>query len=525
MASSVIIYPATIHKNTANPLNSPSKRRTAAYARVSTDSDEQLNSYQAQVDYYTGYIDKRPDLEFIGIYTDEGISGVSTKGRAGFNRMVDDAIAGKIDLIITKSISRFARNTVDSLTTIRKLKDKGVEVYFEKENIYTFDSKGELLITLMASIAQEESRSISENVAWGHRKRFADGKVTMPYKHFLGYEKGEDGTPKIVESQAQVVRLIYRLFIEGKTCSYIARHLTAKEILSPAGKKRWQVGTVESILTNEKYSGDAILQKKITVDFLTKKVKINEGEAPRYYVQNSHPAIISPDEFEAVQVELQRRKKLGRPNGCQNPLSAKLVCSECGGYYGPKVWASNTKHRKTIWQCNDKYKGIDRCSTPYVTEDEVKEKFVIAFNTLFDIKEELVKNCELAIEHLADNTELDTEIDKLHDEIAIVVEESKKAIYENAHKAMSQNEWEKQHEAYVARHEKATERVKKLEEMKSERQSRSHTLKGFIRDIEDCGRVIDEFDERLWTLTVEKVVVLEDGGLRFCFKDGTEVEG
>ncbi|SCZ79498.1 zinc ribbon domain-containing protein [Acidaminobacter hydrogenoformans] len=225
-----------------------------------------------------------------------------------------------------------------------------------------------------------------------------------------------------------------------------------------------------------------------------------------------------------MQVELQRRKKLGRPNGCQNPLSAKLVCSECGGYYGPKVWASNTKHRKVIWQCNDKYKEVDRCSTPYVTEDEVKEKFIIAFNTLFGVKEELIKNCEIATKHLADHSKIDEEIDKLHDEIAVVVEESKKAIYENAHKAMSQDEWEKQHEAYVARHEKATEKVKALEEMKSERQSRSHTLKGFIRDIEGCGRVLDEFDERIWTLTIDKVVVKEDGEIVFCFKDGTEVE-
>ena len=246
---------------------------------------------------------------------------------------------------------------------------------------------------------------------------------------------------------------------------------------------------------------------------------------PQYYVQNSHPAIISPDEFEAVQVELQRRKKLGRPNGCQNPLSAKLVCSECGGYFGPKVWASTSKHRKIIWRCNDKYKGVDRCSTPHITEDEVKDKFVKAFNTLFGVKEELIKNCEIAIEHLADNTKIDEEIDKLHDEIAAVVEESNKTIYENALKAMSQEEWKKQHEAYVARHEKVTERVKKLEEQKSERQSRSHTLKGFIRDIEDCGRVLDEFDERLWTLTIEIVVVLEDGDLRFCFKVVTEVDG
>jgi site-specific DNA recombinase len=183
---------------------------------VSTDTAEQLTSYEAQVDYYTKNIKSNSEWDFIKVYTDEGISATSTKNREGFKHMVDDAVAGKIDLILTKSVSRFARNTVDTLTNVRKLKEKGVEVYFEKENIYTLDSKGELLISIMSSLAQEESRSISENVSWGQRKRFADGKVSLPYKQFLGYEKGEDGIPKIVESEAKVVRLIYKLFLEGR---------------------------------------------------------------------------------------------------------------------------------------------------------------------------------------------------------------------------------------------------------------------------------------------------------------------
>lgn len=191
---------------------------------------------------------------------DEGISATSTKKRDGFNDMVNDALAGKIDLIITKSVSRFARNTVDTLTTVRKLKEKGVEVYFEKENIYTLDSKGELLITIMSSLAQEESRSISENVTWGQRKRFADGKVSLPYKRFLGYKKGPDGLPVIVEEEAEIVRLIYRLFLYGKSPSFIASMLTDEGILTPGGKANWRPNGVISILTNEKYKGDAILQ-------------------------------------------------------------------------------------------------------------------------------------------------------------------------------------------------------------------------------------------------------------------------
>ena len=218
------------------------------------------------------------------------------------------AMAGKIDLIVTKSVSRFARNTVDSLVTIRKLKGKGVQVYFEKENIYTFDGKGELLLTIMSSIAQEESRSISENVTWGQRKRFADGKVSLPYKQFLGYRKGADGFPEVVPEEAAVVRRIYARFMKGLTPCAIARELTADGILTPSGKPNWQSSTVESILKNEKYKGAALLQKCFTVDFLTKKRKINEGEVPQYYVEHSHEPIISPEEFDKVQAEFERRK-------------------------------------------------------------------------------------------------------------------------------------------------------------------------------------------------------------------------
>lgn len=205
------------------------RKRVAAYARVSTDNEEQISSFDAQMDYYTRHIKSNSAWDFVEVYTDEGISATSTKKREGFKRMISHALSGKIDLIMTKSVSRFARNTVDTLTTVRKLKEKGVEVYFEKENIYTLDSKGELLITVMSSLAQEESRSISENVT----KRFADGKVSLPYKQFLGYEKGEDGLPKIVEKEAVGVRLIYKLFLEGKTPTGIAKHLTINKIATP----------------------------------------------------------------------------------------------------------------------------------------------------------------------------------------------------------------------------------------------------------------------------------------------------
>ena len=271
MAKSVTTIPATLSRFTAAPINSTKKRRVAAYARVSTDNEEQLTSYEAQVDYYTNYIQGRDDWEFAGVYTDEGITGTNTKKREGFKSMVADALAGKIDLIITKSVSRFACNTVDSLTTIRKLKEHCVEVYFEKENIWTFDSKGELLLTIMSSLAQEESRSISENCTWGQRKRFADGKVTVSFKRFLCYDMGPDRNLVVNPEQAKLVKRIYGMFLLGKSPFQIASTLTEEGIPSPGGKDHWNASNIRSILTNEKYKSDALLQKTYTVDFLRRK--------------------------------------------------------------------------------------------------------------------------------------------------------------------------------------------------------------------------------------------------------------
>ena len=328
MNRTVTAIPATKKPGTVTPLSGvPARRRVAAYARVSTEMEEQTSSYEAQIDYYTTYIRSRNDWQFAGMYADEGISGTSMKRREGFQTMIDDALAGKIDLILTKSVSRFARNTVDSLTTVRKLKDAGVEVYFEKENIYTFDAKGELLITIMSSLAQEESRSISENVTWGHRKRFADGKVMVPYKSLLGYKKGEDGSLVIDETQAPTVRLIYQLFLDGMAISEIKTELAARKILTPRGKEVWSTSTVRSILSNEKYKGDALLQKTFTTDFLTKKMKVNEGEVPQYYVTGNHEPIIAPRIWDQVQYELTTRH--GNISSAKVGLfSTRLKCAQ-----------------------------------------------------------------------------------------------------------------------------------------------------------------------------------------------------
>lgn len=349
--------PATLRQFSSTPINEQRKRRTAGYARVSTDSEEQFTSYEAQVDYYTNFIKSRDDWEFVKVYTDEGISGTNTKKREGFRRMIQDALSGKIDLIVTKSVSRFARNTVDSLTTVRQLKEKGIEIYFEKENIWTLDSKGELLIIIMSSLAQEESRSISENVTWGQRKRFADGKVTVPFGHFLGYDRGEDGNLVLNPNEAVIIQRIFSMFLQGMTPYGIAKQLTADGILSPAKKDKWNAGTIKRILTNEKYKGDALLQKSYTVDFLTKKKKANEGEIPQYYVENNHEAIIEPAVFDLVQNELEKRNPANNRHSGVHIFSGKIKCGSCGSWYGSKVWHSNSKYRRTVWQCNHKFNG------------------------------------------------------------------------------------------------------------------------------------------------------------------------
>ena len=224
MAKTITRIPASVNRYTAKPIAEKTKRRVAGYARVSTEHEEQATSYEAQMDYYTNYITSRDDWIFVGMYSDEGITATNTKRREGFNQMIEDALAGKIDLIITKSVSRFARNTVDSLTTVRELKEKGVEIYFEKENIWTLDAKGELLITIMSSLAQEESRSISENTTWGKRKSFADGKASVSFTRFLGYDRGPNGEFVINKEQAVTVRYIYKRFLEGLSTYQIEKN-------------------------------------------------------------------------------------------------------------------------------------------------------------------------------------------------------------------------------------------------------------------------------------------------------------
>jgi len=536
MAKKVTTIPATLNRFDSSPIAVAKKRKTAGYARVSTDSEEQATSYEAQVDYYTRYINGREDWEFAGVYTDEGISATNTKKRDGFNQMIEDALAGKIDLIITKSVSRFARNTVDSLTTVRKLKEKGIEVYFEKENIYTLDTKGELLITIMSSLAQEESRSISENTTWGKRKQFADGKGSLAYSTFLGYEKGEDGSLRVNPEQAETVKLIYQLFLQGLSPYAIgkkltrlginrpAKKLTGLGIKSPAGKDTWHQSSVKSILTNEKYKGDALLQKQYTADFLTKKRKRNQGEIPQYYVEGNHEAIIPPETWELVQEEMERRKSMGARYSSTSIFSSKIKCSECGNWYGSKVWHSQDKYRRVIFQCNRKFKNDKKCRTPHLTEDEIKDAFVKAVNAVIPEKDELIANTKVMMRTLCDTTELEVEQSRFQTETRTVAEMVKRIVAENKAEAMDQEEYQRRRNELVARYEAARDGYEKASGEISDRQGKRKTYMRFIGGLQKLDGFCGKFDEELWTALLDYATVYARDDIRFTFKAGNEVK-
>lgn len=521
MTRTITVIPAKETKFTQKSTNKKKKRKVAGYARVSTSKEEQLMSYEAQVEYYTNYIKNNPEWEFVGVYTDEGITATNTKRRDGFNEMIEDALKGEIDLIITKSVSRFARNTVDSLVAVRELKANGVEVYFEKENIYTCDGNGELLITIMSSLAQEESRSISENVTWGCRKRFADGKVSMPYKNFLGYEKGEDGTPKIVEKEALIVRNIYRQFLAGKSPAYIAKCLTKEGVPTPKGGEQWCASTVKSILKNEKYKGSALLQKTFTVDFLEKKIKINEGEIPQYYVEDSHPAIISKEVYDLVQIEFESRKK---NKGCKTTgkcFSGMIFCGECGNMYGSKVWHSNTKYRQVVWQCNNKFKNEHKCKTLHLTDDVVESAFISIFNNIIENKDEVVGFIEKSILELTDTSSIDCKIERALELFNRKEDEIKRYVDLNSRVIIHQDEYQNTFDAYLDEYNKAEDKVRNLERKKKSLLDCGKKNKAFLKSVKEQEKVT-EFDGEIFRSLVERITVYEDR-LVFAFKNGMDV--
>lgn len=487
------------------------RKRVAAYARVSTDDAEQLNSYEAQVSFYTEHIQSNPEWQFVKVYTDEGISGLMTKNREGFQEMITEALAGKIDLIITKSVSRFARNTVDTLTYVRKLKEKGVEVYFEKENIYTMDSKGELLITIMSSLAQEESRSLSENVKWGQRKRFADGKVSLAYKSFLGYRKGVDGRPEVVPEEAIIIKQIYRDYLLGMTYKGIASKLMENNIPSPRGKSVWHDSTIKSILTNEKYKGDALLQKKFTVDFLTKKMKVNEGEVPQYYVTNSHEGIVTDEVFEMVQIEMERRKKFNMGRSSNYFFSGRIICGCCGEPYTRNVWHSNSKYKRYVWRCGKKYDGSEPCTSTHLYEDEIKNAFVQLVNELFMERDDLILTCKKLVGEVLGTDRLEKKLQEIQEQADDLYEKLNEHIRQRGRVLEESDEQRQQFEEDLKTYESLQEKIRKITDSINDKNRRRFDVEQFISNISQINSRVLEFDQGLWISLIEVATVPPDG--------------
>ncbi|AGJ78455.1 resolvase [Cutibacterium avidum 44067] len=488
-------------------------KRVAAYARVSTDMEEQQSSYAAQVDYYTRHITTHTGWQLVRVYTDEGISGTSTKHRAGFQQMITDALSGNIDLILTKSVSRFARNTVDTLTHVRQLKEAGVEVFFEKENIWTLDSKGELLITIMSSLAQEESRSISENVTWGHRKRFADGKVMVPYASLLGDKKGKDGNLAIDETQAPIVRRIYADYLSGQSPKTIAATLTGEGVPTPRGKTRWSTTTIRSILTNEKYKGDALLQKTFTTDFLTKTTKTNEGEVPQYYVSGNHEPIIEPATWDLVQAELARRAKPG--SSSTHPFASRI---KCGGWYGRKTWHSTSKHRRHIWRCNSKYERSTACTTPHLSEDQIRDAFTQALATLAPPPSQEV--LDAIITHTCDTTELEEQLAREALARDAVLARLNQLITTNATHAQDQDTYQHTFDQLQTDYEHYTQRFSDLETQIRQNHEKRHRIKQAHAYRTNHPNLT--YTDDAWNALIDHATIHTGGTIDIHFKDGTD---
>jgi len=518
MAKNVTVIPAIKRVGNNKTNESKPKIRVAAYCRVSTDSDEQATSYEIQIEHYTNFIQKNPEWELAGIFADDGITGTNTKKREEFNRMIDECMAGNIDMIITKSISRFSRNTLDCLKYIRQLKDKNIAVFFEKENINTMDSKGEVMLTIMASLAQQESQSLSQNVKLGIQYRYQQGEVQVNHNRFLGYTKDENKHLVIDPEGAEIVKRIYREYLEGASLLQIARRLEADGILTAASKAKWRPETLKKILQNEKYIGDALLQKTYTVDFLSKKRVKNNGIVPQYYVENSHEPIIPRDLYMQVQEEMVRRASIRSGKGGKKriysskyALSSIVYCGQCGDIYRRVHW-NNRGYKSIVWRCVSRLekKGSD-CTSPTINEETLQTAVIKAIN-------DLLGNKEPFLSILQDNiaTVLNEENDKATDEIDVKLVELQNELLKQA---KSKNDYnEVADEIYRLRELKQKALVENAE--REGRRQRIAEMTSFLNE-QSCE--LAEYDEQLVRRLIEKVTVYDDK-LTIEFKSGVEID-
>lgn len=517
VSKNVTVIPARKHNRKSKDEEKP-KLRVAAYCRVSTDSDEQATSYEAQIEHYTAYINGHPDWELAGIYADDGISGTNTKKREEFNRMIDECMAGHIDMVITKSISRFARNTLDCLKYIRQLKDKNIPVFFEKENINSMDSKGEVMLTIMASLAQQESQSLSQNVKLGLQYRYQQGEIQVNCNRFLGYTKDENKHLVVVPEEAEIVKRIYREYLEGASMLKIARGLETDGILNGAGKERWHTSNINQILRNEKYIGDALLQKTYTVDFLTKKRVKNNGLVPQYYVENSHEAIIPREIFMQVQEELVRRRCVHlSKNGKKRSYSSNhcfaqmIICGNCGEVFRRVHW-NNRGKKSVVWRCVSRLENTGLfCDARTVAESTIEQVLVTAINNTLNGKDDFLTTLQNNIETVLcqgnDRTLVDIEkrLEELQTQLLKLA--NSKADYEDV-----------ADEIYRLREQKQKLQVENAG--RDELRKRMADMSAFLQG---QPTTVTEYDEQLIRRLVEKVTVYED---KFTveFKSGLTVD-
>lgn len=505
MKSNVTLIPAK--KKKGNYINKDIERKklkVAAYCRVSTEQEEQQGSFDIQVKHYTELINANPEWELADIYADDGISGTSVKNRKEFMRMIDDCMAGKIDLVITKSISRFARNTLDCLKYVRMLKDKNIGIKFEKENIYTLDASGELLLTIMASLAQQESQSLSQNVRMGYQFRFQQGKSSGVPGGLLGYESDGKGGMKIVPEEAKTIKRIYKEFLEGYGAKAIAKHLEKDGVRKKKGSTKWYTSNIQKILVNEKYMGDSLLQKTMRKSILDKRSYKNDGSLPQYYVTDSHEGIISKDVFLLVQEEIKRRndfKDITNNTRLQYSgkyaFSSKIFCGKCGGSYlrDSQVFKEG---RKTIWKCATRIKdGKHVCDSELIKEDEINDACLKAINSSLKLNK---KTFDLIINNLKEALLIDNkEIKQIEKELNTKQEELLKLVQAKKNYSKVANE------------------IADLNKKKDKAKSNIANSKEFISKINDFKmfiskqpKVLESYDENLIRKYIKKVTIFDD---------------
>lgn len=511
------------------------KMRVAAYCRVSTDSEEQLNSYEAQKSYYTQKIQDSPDWEMAGIYADEGITGTSLKKRTEFKKMITACKRGHIDLIITKSLSRFARNTVDCLETVRLLKANGIGVYFEKENINTLTESSEFLITLFSGFAQAESESLSKNVAWGKAKSAEAGKVTFQYKKMLGYRKGADGQPEIVPEEAEVIKRIYHRYLDGCTLGQIKRELDEDNVPTAQGVDSWSPAIIHNILTNEKYIGDALLQKTYVTDCISKKVKKNQGERAMYYVENNHPAIISREVFDQVRNEMTRRSskrkvlqksgktELGKYSG-KYALTELLVCGECGSPYKRVTWARNGKKR-IVWRCVSRLEfGTKYChNSPTLDESKLHSAILAAMNEFAAIRQEVCPDvlamAEEAKQALSQAGAKLLELKKHLEAVSREQSDLLDRLLEN----MGDAELNAKMKALTDEKESLKAQILDTQQMEVSLEEQAARHQQMWDSIMECSAGYTEFDDEFVRQIIQKITVEDEETIRIHFRDSEMV--